>query len=121
VQFNKITTPNGGQYQVVLADGSKVRLNSASSLRFPTSFPGEERVVELTGEAYFEVAPNAAKRFTVKVLGNQPMSVDALGTSFNINAYSDEVATIATLVTGKVSVNSDNDKNILEPGQQAVL
>lgn len=121
VQYNKIVTPNGGQYQVVLADGSKVWLNSASSIRFPTAFPGSERVVEVTGEAYFEVAANAAKSFTVKVVGSHPMSVDVLGTSFNINAYSDEGATIATLVTGKVRVNSNEDKNILEPGQEAVL
>src|SRR5205085_10936617 len=89
VLYNSISTPRGGQYQIVLADGSKVWLNAASSLRFPASFYGNERNVELTGEGYFEITKNAAKPFHVKV---NDMQVEVLGTHFNINAYNDEAA-----------------------------
>jgi len=117
LQYNTLTTPKGGQYQVELADGSKVWLNATSSLRFPTAFVGNERNVELTGEGYFEIAPNATKPFQVKV---DDISVRVLGTHFNINSYSDEPDIKTTLLEGRVSV-SKGDRHInLSAGQQAI-
>ena len=118
VVYNTLTTPKGGQYQVVLPDGSKVWLNAASSLHFPSAFPGRDRVVELTGEAYFEVAKNKKKPFHVRV-GN--MSVNVLGTHFNVNAYADENAIKTSLLEGKVKIIRGNTSGILKPGQQGVL
>src|SRR6185437_16499140 len=89
VLYNTISTPRGGQYLLILADGSKVWLNAASSLRFPANFVGRERKVELIGEAYFEVAKNPSMPFKVKLNG---MEVEVLGTHFNINSYADESA-----------------------------
>lgn len=122
VAYNKIITPRGGQYQVTLPDGSKAWLNAASSLRFPVAFNGSERVVELTGEAWFDVAQHASKPFKVQVAGaGGPMVVEVLGTSFNIQAYPDEPVHAATLVNGKVKVSNSNAQMILQPGQQARL
>lgn len=120
VQFNTLQTSRGEQYQVVLPDGSHVWLNAASSLKYPTAFVGSERVVELTGEAYFEVAHNKAKPFKVKT---QQQEVEVLGTHFNINAYSDERVIATTLIEGSVKVSSTaNHKNmIIKPGQQATI
>src|SRR5207244_359201 len=87
IQYNTISTPRGGQYRVTLSDGTKVWLNAASSLKYQTVFNGKERNVELTGEAYFEVAHNAAMPFHVKV---NDMTVEVLGTHFNVMAYGDE-------------------------------
>jgi len=128
--YNTIATPRGGQYQVILADGSKVWLNASSSLRFPTSFTGKQRSVELTGEAYFEVAKDAVRPFKVKILpgaggsetgagGGDTREVEVLGTSFNVMAYSDEKMIRTTLVDGAVKVRNGRNENILEPGQQA--
>lgn len=114
-RINTLATPRGGQYQITLPDGTKIWLNSASSIKFPTVFTGKERRVEITGEVYFEVAKNAAKPFIVKI--NNSLEVKALGTSFNINAYNDESAVKTTLLEGKVMVSSV----ILSPGQQASL
>ena len=105
VLYNTISTPRGGQYQLMLADGSKVWLNAASSLRFPASFAGKERKVELMGEAYFEVAKNASMPFKVKVNG---MEVEVLGTHFNINSYDDESAIRTTLLEGSIKINRNN-------------
>lgn len=106
--YNSISTPRGGQYEVVLADGSKIWLNAASSLRFPTSFAGKERLVELTGEAYFEIAKNAAMPFRVKVLaggsGGNSLDVQVLGTSFDIMAYTNEQNVNTTLLEGAVKL-----------------
>ena len=120
VLYNTVSTPRGGQYQLELADGSRVWLNAASSLRFPTAFAGKERTVELTGEGYFEVAHNAAMPFHIKV---GEMDVKDLGTAFNIDAYGDESNLKTTLVEGSVMVSSLNLKRttVLKPGQQAVL
>ncbi len=118
VSYNTISTPRGGQYQLVLADGSKVWLNAESSLRFPTAFAGNERNVELTGEGYFEVAHNAAKPFRV---GVNDMTVEVLGTHFNINAYSDEDAVKTTLLQGSVRVSEGKESVKIKPGQQARL
>lgn len=114
VVYNTLTVPRGGQYQVVLPDGSKVWLNSASSLRYPTAFNGAERKVILQGQAYFEIAGKAAQPF--KVQANE-MEVVVLGTRFDMMAYADEPTINATLLDGKIKVQ---DK-ILRPGQQAVL
>lgn len=118
VSYNTITTPNGGQYQLVLADGTKVWLNAASSLRFPTQFIGKDRTVELTGEAYFEVAKNKAKPFNVKT---STQTTQVLGTHFDINSYSNETSVKTTLLEGSVKVLSATGNVIISPGQQAVL
>jgi ferric-dicitrate binding protein FerR (iron transport regulator) len=114
--FNTINTPRGGQYQVRLSDGTRVWLNAASSMRFPSAFPKNERAVELSGEAYFEVAHDAKKPFRVLVDG---MRVEVLGTHFNINAYKDEGLSKATLVQGKIRISKDEASAVLNPGQQA--
>jgi len=101
--FNTLTTPRGGEYKLILPDGSKVWLNAASSLRYPTTFTGNTREVELEGEGYFEVAKNAAKPFHVKTSGQD---VEVLGTHFNVNAYKDEETVKTTLLEGKVRVGS---------------
>ncbi len=116
VLYNTISTPRGGQYQLVLADGSKVWLNAASSIRFPNAFPGNDRKVEITGEAYFEVAHNAAKPFYVEAGG---MEVKVLGTHFNVNAYTDEPSVRTTLLQGSVQVVNGSHSKIIVPGEQA--
>jgi len=118
VSYNTITTPNGGQYQLVLADGTKVWLNAASSLKFPTQFNGKDRTVELTGEAYFEVAKNKNKPFNVKTA---TQTVQVLGTHFNINSYGDEASVKTTLLEGSVKVFSATGNVLISPGQQAIL
>ena len=117
-QYNVLATPRGGQYAITLPDGSKVWLNAASSLRFPAAFTGKERLVELAGEGYFEVAKDATKPFRVIAGGTV---VEALGTAFNVNAYSDEAAVNATLVEGKVKVSKGKAVALLQPGQAAVV
>ena len=119
ITMNTLTTPRGGQYEVVLPDGTRVWLNAASSLKYPTAFTGNERRVELTGEAYFEVSKDARKPFFVKTT-NQTVAV--LGTHFNINSYADEAATKTTLLEGSVKVTGNTNQLTvkLKPGQQAV-
>jgi transmembrane sensor len=118
VAYNTISTPVGGQYQVILPDGTMVWLNAASSLKFPTLFKGTQRVVELTGEAYFEVAKNKAMPFSVKV---NDMQVKVLGTHFNIMAYTNEPTIQTTLLEGSVALSNGQVNNTLKPGQQGVL
>lgn len=119
IAWHTIATSRGNQYQLVLSDGSKVFLNSASSLRFPSSFTGSIREVELTiGEAYFDIAKDAAMPFHVKT---REMTVEVTGTHFNVNAYSDEGPVAATLIEGKVSVNRGAESVNIKPGQQAVF
>lgn len=112
--YNHIATPRGGQYTVMLSDGTKVILNAASSLKYPTTFKGADRTVELTGEGYFEVAHNRSKPFKVISAGQ---TVEVLGTHFNINAYADEPNVKTTLLEGSVNVNG----TIIKPNQQTVL
>lgn len=119
VLFNSIVTPRGGQYQVILPDGSSVWLNASSSLRFPTAFAGKERRVEITGEAYFEVAKNTKMPFIVKI--NNGTEVEVLGTHFNIMAYQDEITMKATLLEGAINMRNGSDIQKLKPGQQAQL
>lgn len=116
--YNKITTPRGGQYTLVLADGTTVTLNAASSLKYPTAFSGSSRTVELTGEAYFEVAHNAAKPFRVISNGQ---TVEVLGTHFNINSYEDDGLIKTTLLEGSVKVATKNNAMLLKPGQQSQI
>jgi ferric-dicitrate binding protein FerR (iron transport regulator) len=115
VSYNTITTPTGGQYQVVLADGTKVWINAASSLRFPTVFSGTQREVELKGEGYFEVTPDPSKTFVVKV---NEMKVKVLGTHFNIMAYEDEESVNTTLLKGSVKLEHGTESRMLIPGEQ---
>ena len=117
-ETNTITTPNGGNYQVSLPDGTMVILNAASSLTFPTSFRGIERSVSLEGEAYFEVTKNAEMPFKVKS-GRQV--VEVLGTHFDINAYDDEPVIKTTLLEGSVKVNYNNASALIKPGQQTII
>lgn len=119
--FNTISTPRGGTFQITLSDGSRVWLNAATSLKFPVNFIGTERRVELTGEAYFEIAQNKSKPFVVDVAGKQDVRV--LGTHFNINSYSDERSINTTLLEGSIAikVNGQTDDKLLTPGQQFSL
>jgi ferric-dicitrate binding protein FerR (iron transport regulator) len=135
--YNTVTTARGNQYQLVLADGSKVWLNSASSLRFPAVFTGATREVELNGEGYFEIAKNPSRPFIVNIGGHDGSQVEVLGTHFNVNCYPDEETVKTTLLEGKVKVGNlpagrqgrqsssakaTADKSaVLIPGQQAVL
>lgn len=120
VLFNTLTTPRGGQYQVTLADGTVVWLNSGSSLRYPTVFAGAERRVEITGEAYFEVAKKTNQPFKVKInlASGQGGEIVVIGTHFNVNAYDDEPAVNTTLFEGSVKVNNAAGTNFIKPGQQ---
>jgi len=119
VAWNTLATPRGGQYQVKLPDGTEVWLNSASSLKFPARFTGNERKVILTGEAYFEVVENARQPFMVQV---GDITVTDLGTHFNIMAYEDEPAVKTTLLEGAVKISRKAIKETtLVPGQQAVI
>ncbi|WP_440134999.1 FecR family protein [Chitinophaga sancti] len=122
VMYNTVTTPHGGQYQLTLADGSRVWLNAASSIRFPTAFTGKERQVSITGEAYFEIAQQPNHPFFVQVnAADKDLTVKVLGTSFNIMAYADEKAVKTALVDGAVQVEHGNQKSILKPGLEASL
>ncbi|TDX01847.1 FecR family protein [Dinghuibacter silviterrae] len=113
--FNMVTTGRGGQYRLVLSDGTKVWLDAASSLNFPTEFSGKTREVTMTGQAYFEVASNSKHPFIVHS-GNSEVKV--LGTHFNINAYPDEPVEATTLLEGAVQVTSRGKAVILAPGEQ---
>ncbi len=115
--YNTIRTPRGGQFKLELSDGSRVWLNAASSLRFPTTFSGDQRIVELSGEAYFEVRSDAAHPFTVSI---GSLKVDATGTRFNINAYPDENGILTTLAEGSVRVRSNNSDVSLKPEQEVL-
>lgn len=114
--YNTMTTPKGRQYNLVLADGSRVWLNAASSITFPTAFIGKERKVSITGEAYFEVTQNRAMPFIVESGMN---TVKVLGTHFNVNAYDNESDVSVTLLEGSVNVSRGISHKIIRPGQQA--
>lgn len=115
--YNTISTPKGRQFKVTLPDGSAVWLNAASSIRYPVQFPAHERSVSVTGEAYFEIAPDGNAPFLVNI--RNEASVAVLGTSFNINAYEDEAQISTTLLSGAVKIKKDGLERILRPGQQA--
>ena len=113
--FNTILTPKGGQYQLVLSDGTKVWLNSASTLKYPVAFAATKREIELSGEAYFEVAHDRHKPF--RVISNGQV-VEVLGTHFNVNAYQDERVIKTTLLEGSVKVLTNGTSSKIKPGQQ---
>lgn len=132
--YNTISTPRGGQYQIELPDGSKVWLDAGSSLRFPTTFAGKERVVQLSGEAFFEVSGDARRPFQVSVYSQEPgkseelQKVKVLGTQFNVMAYADEQLVKTTLIEGGIRVDdnaavgpSSQSSYELRPGEQALL
>lgn len=116
--MNTISTPRGGQYQVVLPDGTHVWLNAASSLKYPTIFTGSDRNVELTGEAYFEVAKDKYHPFHVV---SSSQTIEVLGTHFNVNTYNDEPAVKTTLLEGSVKIIHGNVTAMLKPGEQSVI
>lgn len=117
IVYNIISTPKGGEYQLILPDGTKVWLNSMSSLRFPVTFSGKERRVELIGEGYFEVAKDKTKPFYVQA---KDMEIRVLGTHFNISSFADESQIKTALLEGSVKINRGNKEAILTPGQEAV-
>jgi transmembrane sensor len=113
---NTISTPRGGQYEVILPDGTRVMLNATSSLTYPVIFAAERKVT-LTGEAYFEVAKDKAHPFKVNTAGQ---TVTVLGTHFNINAYNDEAAVRTTLLEGSVEITDGDAKERIVPGEQGL-
>ena len=119
-EWHTLRIPKGGEYKIVLDDGTEIWLNSASELKYPAHFVGNERRVQLTGEAYFQVARNEAAPFIVET---RDMDVKVLGTSFNVSVYEDEESCHATLVEGRVEVNDkvNGEKVVLTPGKQALL
>ena len=119
IQYNSLSTPRGGQFRIILPDGSKVWLNAASSIRYPTAFAGKERLVEITGELYFEVASDPNMPFIVAM--QQGNKVEVLGTHFNINAYPDEPDMQTTLLEGAVRISNATGQSRLSPGQQATV
>jgi len=123
--YNLLTTPRAGQFTLILPDGTRVWLNNASALRYPVWFTGATREVELTGEAYFEVAKDATHPFRVHIhnspAGADGGAIDVLGTSFNIMAYSDETAERATLVDGSIRYSHGGNSALLKPSEQSVL
>jgi len=118
IAFNTLSTNASNQYQLILPDGSHIWLNAASSVKFPVSFSSRERSVEITGEAYFEIAKDARRPFLVHY---KDMTVQVLGTSFNVNAYADEQSVATTLLDGSVKVLRGNDHTMLAPTQQVQL
>lgn len=121
-RLNTIITPRGSKYKITLPDGSIVDLNSNSKLEFPTYFTKGERKVQLSGEAYFDVTSNKAKKFVVQSITNHGVQeVIVYGTEFNINAYADNKAIITTLVEGSVAVKANNIQKILKPAEQSTF
>ncbi|MEP6595099.1 MAG: FecR domain-containing protein [Ginsengibacter sp.] len=119
ITYNTLTNPRGSKViDITLADGSKVWLNAGSSVTYPVAFVGKERKVSIIGEAYFEVAHNAAMPFKVN---KGDMEVQVLGTHFNVNAYDDEAHINVTLLEGSVNVSKGNASGLLKSGQQAQI
>jgi ferric-dicitrate binding protein FerR (iron transport regulator) len=122
MRYNTISTPRGGQYKLVLGDGTAVWLNADSYLKFPAGFNGKQRAVELKGEAYFEVAKDREHPFVVNVVtpNGSGGTIEVLGTHFNVNAYGDEEGTETTLLEGLVRITANGDTKLLRPGEQAI-
>lgn len=119
-EYNKLTTPIGGEYSLVLSDGTKVFLNADSELKYPVEFSDGKRIVDLKGEAYFEVHKDSLRPFVVRMNGSE---VTVLGTSFNVNTYGDDGQIYTTLVNGAVRVSSvkNGQAEVLKPGMQSVM
>ncbi|MCG8581665.1 MAG: FecR domain-containing protein [Bacteroidales bacterium] len=120
LKYNTLQVPRGGEYQVTLPDGTRVWVNSETQLKYPVKFAGDTRTIELSGEAYFEVAHNAKQPFIVKTKSH---NIEVLGTTFNIRAYDDDIVQHTTLVEGSVQASYFNTKGtkntqILKPEQQ---
>ena len=118
LQYNILRVPRGGEYSVVLGDGTSVCLNSESELRYPVQFDRRERRVFLRGEGYFEVAKDPEHPFVVEV---EDAKIEVLGTIFNVSGYAEEERVVTTLVEGVVRLSSDNESVLLEPNEQGVL
>lgn len=118
ISYNVMSTPRGGQYHLILADGTNVWLNAASSIKFPVLFNGNERKVQITGEAYFEVAHDKTKPFRVESNGQ---TVEVLGTHFNVNTYADDNDIKTTLLEGSVKIKAGDKSYLLKPGEQSHL
>jgi len=119
VLYNTLTNPRGSRIvSIILADGTKVWLNAESTLRYPAAFVGQERRVEITGEAYFEVAGHPSQPFIVR---KDELEVRVLGTHFNVNAYDNEQDLRVTLLEGRVSVKAGDEEAVLRPGEQALV
>ena len=116
VVYNKLEIPRGGEFCLTLSDGTRVWLNSETSIQYPVAFGAKERRVFVQGEAYFEVAKDAKKPFTVQFMSS---SVTVLGTSFNIRAYPEEKQSQTTLAEGSVRIYSPGSSMLLKPGEQA--
>lgn len=116
-EYLRVETPRGGTYAVTLPDGSKVLLNSASSLAYPLQFAGNERLIELSGEAYFDVISNPKKPFRVK---SKDQVVEVLGTKFNVSVYPENPISSTTLAEGKIQLKTNRTQVILSPGQQSL-
>lgn len=123
IRFNYLTIPRGGQFHLVLADGTEVWLNSETQLKFPVSFvDGAVRQVELVyGEAYFEVSPSTSHKGSKFKVLNKSQEIEVLGTEFNVKAYKDEANIYITLVEGKVSIKTESIKKVLKPSEQSNL
>lgn len=118
--FNTINIPRGGEFNLILADGTRVYLNAMSSFKYPVKFSGKTREVELSGEAYFEVTKDASRPFIVKT---SAINIEVLGTSFNLNAYENTEKIVTTLVEGSVKINSlkNSGNRLLVPEDQATF
>jgi ferric-dicitrate binding protein FerR (iron transport regulator) len=119
IVYNTVSTPKGRQFRLVLPDGSRVWLNAASSIKYPTSFSTQERRVKLMGEAYFEIEKNESAPF--RITAGDATEIEVLGTSFNVNAYTNENAIRTTLLQGAVKLLAYNQTAMLKPGQQATV
>ncbi|MET7000355.1 FecR domain-containing protein [Chitinophaga defluvii] len=117
LSYNTLTTPRGGQFRITLPDGTRAWLNAASSIRYPTAFNDKDRTVAITGEIYFEVAKDARRPF--RVTSDKQTVIEVLGTSFNVNAYTDEPFVNTTLVDGSVLVRTGDKSVQLSPGEAA--
>lgn len=117
--YNTVSTPKGHQFHMQLPDGSVAWLNAASSITYPTAFTGAERLVKVSGEVYFEVVKDKAKPFRVQVA--QSSNIEVLGTSFNINSYTDEEHISTTLFNGAIRCINGADRILLKPGEQAQM
>lgn len=115
ILLNTMATPRGGQYQLTLPDGSEVWLNAESSITYPTAFSGNERKVNITGEAYFQVKKDKTKPFKVDI---GAVTIEVLGTHFNVNTYKDEITNNTTLLEGSVRIKTVHTSLVLKPGQQ---
>ena len=117
VKYNVLIVPRGGEYTLALSDGTVVNLNSESELKYPVLFTGDTRTVRVSGEAYFEVAEDAAHPFIVETAG---VKIKVLGTGFNVMAYPGDAESAVTLVHGKVGIQTDRQQLVLQPDEQYV-